>query len=386
MDGHEFYSIPAEVFTRTKNNSREVIGDAHASDLAECIAYVQGAPFGPWYGGGDVGCGYQASVSSFIEHVDAFAGAAAVQFRIEWPAVPENAVRVAYMVYEGAGSSLNKHNTGGAENYDPTGAIAGGWVEYSSTQICVQAWVQYWIEVDDPECEGMTATDITATGATLHGASSTHFWWGEDSDQVGQESETGVLTGLKPDTWYWFRALSYCEEKLFRFKTKIEDDDETWQASIITLPATEVWATGATIHGLFWYKGNSAFYVYLGFEYGRGTLTGNSIVWLYSLGQPAREWGERGFKMPIQMTIAGLLPDNTYNYRACLHVGTPPMNANNYFGATMSFGGPVSMFGFGREYVTAKKAEDDIARMAAGRYYMDKEGVFQYESYLRRII
>ena len=60
------------------------------------------------------------------------------------------------------------------------------------------------------------------------------------------------------------------------------------------------------------------------------------------------------------------------------------MNVNNHFGATLSFGGPVSLFGFGREYVTAKKAEDDISRLAAGRYYMDKEGVLQYESYQRR--
>lgn len=266
-----------------------------------------------------------------------------------------------------------------------------GTIQATGEQRTYSASLELVYEGDDPdpECVDIDSSSITWDGATLTGGAATHWQWGIKGDNIGAESTDGILTGLAADTVYWYKALSYCEEKTFWFKTKKKDDDTTWTASIITLPATEVWATGATMHGLFHYKGNSKFYVALGFEYGLGTLTGNNIRWLYTLGQPARDWGPRGFMMPIQMTIAGLLPDTTYNFRACLHVhnsnGTLiPMNTNNYFGATLTFGGPVSMFGFGREYVTAKKAEDDISRMAAGRYYMDKEGVFQYESYQRR--
>jgi hypothetical protein len=233
---------------------------------------------------------------------------------------------------------------------------------------------------DDPDCDEMDATDITWDGAQLHGGNNTHYQWGVDGDEVGAESEDGVLTGLTADTWYWYKALSYCEKKTFWFKTKKEDDPTTWQASIITLPATEVWATGATIHGLFWYKGNSRVYVYLGFQYGLNSdVSGETIHWLYSF-YTSENTPENGSKTPIQTTISGLLPDRTYYYRACLHVGAPPMTANNYFGATLSFGGPVSIFGHGWEYVTAKKAEDDVSKLAVGRYYADKSGNIKYES------
>ena len=253
-----------------------------------------------------------------------------------------------------------------------------------------QLELTYIYEPDAP-CDTIDATNITDTGGTLGSPDypHAHWTWGIKGDNTGQDSTDGILTGLTADTWYWYKLKDFCATKTFWFKTKKTDDPTTWSASIITLPATEVWDTGATVHGLFWYKGNARFYVALGFEWGVEALDGTKIHWLYTLGQAAHDWGVNGFKMPIQMTLAGLLPDLTYNYRACLHVHNPdgtliPMNTNNYFGATLSFGGPVSMFGFGREYVTAKKAGDDISRMAAGRYYMDKEGVFQYESYQRR--
>lgn len=55
------------------------------------------------------------------------------------------------------------------------------------------------------------------------------------------------------------------------------------------------------------------------------------------------------------------------------------------YGATMSFSGVSSILGLGTKHITAKKAEDDISKLAAGRYYMDKSGILQYESYLRRL-
>jgi hypothetical protein len=155
-----------------------------------------------------------------------------------------------------------------------------------------------------------------------------------------------------------------------------------WTLSIITLnieietlPATEVWATGATIHGLLHNNTAIPWYGYMGFQWGTSSLTDDGyIAWSYSGNHSSIGY------TPIQATISGLLPDRTYYYRACLHVGTPPMNISNYFGSTLSFGGPVSIFGQGWEYVTAKKAEDDISKLAAGRYYMDKSGNFVYES------
>ncbi len=275
-----------------------------------------------------------------------------------------------------------------------------GWYEISSaylvglTNLTYHAQLEISYTYDAPApCNTIDATNISDTGGTIGSPDypNAHWQWGVKGDATGNESVTGILTGLTADTWYWYKIKGLnCTDKTFWFKTQKTDDPTTWAASIITLPATEVWDTGATVHGLFWYKGNAKFYVALGFEWGVGALDGTKIHWLYTLGQAARDWGAGGFKMPIQMTLAGLLPDLTYNYRACLHVhnsnGTLiPMNTNNYFGETMQFGGPVSMFGVGREYVTAKKAEDDISVLAAGRYYMDKSGVFQYESYKRRL-
>ena len=150
---------------------------------------------------------------------------------------------------------------------------------------------------------------------------------------------------------------------------------------IETLPATEVWATGATIHGLLHNNITTPWYGYMGFQWGlTSPADGGYINWLYS------GYHNRIGHLPIQATISGLLPDRTYYYRACLHVGTPPMNVGNYFGSTLSFGGPVSIFGHGWEYVTAKKAEDDVSKLAAGRYYMDKSGNFVYESAKHRIV
>ena len=389
------------------------------------LSYVAAVPWSAWSAYSDVQCGrVYSSRMALLSHLwngrpSRTNGASEVidydvKFNIQWPEIPAGAQDVSYIVQEWAtvGGQYSYHIGSPSDPsavYIPTPSVGNGelglpvspvidpWGETNAvtstsnyTTLCCTAWIEY-LDYDGTDCDeiGVTNDDtLTDSGAVLHSPIDDMPWvWGEEGED-GNASEDGILTGLAADTWYWFTQPAVCP-KTFWFKTKKKDDDTTWTAAIITLPATEVWATGATMHGLFHYKGNSKFYVALGFEYGSGTLTGNTIRWLYTLGQPAHDWGTRGFMMPIQMTIAGLLPDTTYNYRACLHVhnsnGTgTPMNTNNYFGATLSFGGPVSMFGFGREYVTAKKAEDDVSRMAAGRYYMDKEGVFQYESYQRR--
>lgn len=189
------------------------------------------------------------------------------------------------------------------------------------------------------------------------------------------------VTDLKPDTWYWYRFVMLCKGvrkvgKIYYFKTKKVND---WAAYIKTLPATEVWATGATIHGELDYRGDSDPYLYLGFQWGLNgdTLENEPIRWLYSGTYHTGRY-------PIQATISGLYPDRTYYYRATLHVGTPPFSQNNYFGETLSFGGPESLFGEGREFVTAKKVADDVSKLAVGRYYMTHEGILQYESRFHR--
>ena len=59
---------------------------------------------------------------------------------------------------------------------------------------------------------------------------------------------------------------------------------------------------------------------------------------------------------------------------------------SNFFGNTLSFGGPVSVLGEGWEFITAKRAEDTISKLGAGRYYIDKSGNFVYESAKHRIV
>lgn len=389
-----FVRIPATVYYRTKSTSQETIGWATEATWAANKAYVEGAPFGPWYlGAGGVACGTQVSVSSFILHVDSFAAAAAVQFKVEWPEIPEGALGI-YTIREGGYGYIRDHNslwpTIEWPTFDPTGSVNNGWVDSSSQTICIEAFVEYYVPAEPP-CDEMEATDISFDGATLHGAAATHWQWGEIGDNVGQESETGILTGLQPDTEYWYKALSYCETKIFKFKTEKEDEDEEWwNGVIITLPVTEVWASslsqGATIHGMLKFPpraNTKTWYLAIGFQLGLSVTETTNIMWNRT-GYFTAYAGTRPTIYPIQLTSGGLLPDLTYYYRACLHQGSPPMNVNNNFGSTLSFGGPVSLFGFGREYVTAKKAEDDISRLAAGRYYMDKQGVFQYESYQRR--
>ena len=274
----------------------------------------------------------------------------------------------------------------------------GGSLSASTKTYSAQIEIVYFCE--DDEDDGSDAINITDTEADLTAYNDCEEAWFEYQEknvaghidtphQYTQGLLTFHLTGLKPDTWYWYQFIKLCngvrvEGKIYWFKTK---PAPALAYTIITLPATEVWTTGATIHGMLEIAKNDfprAQYLYLGFQYGKSSTecAAAPVVWCYSGNYYALS--NKTNRYPIQMTIAGLLPDSTYYYRACLHVGTPPMNVNNYYGATLSFGGPVSMFGFGREYVTAKKAEDDISRMAAGRYYMDKEGVFQYESYQRR--
>lgn len=256
----------------------------------------------------------------------------------------------------------------------------------------------YKSDNDDPDdpCAEITASSITHEGAVLASANypDASWQWGEEGDEIGDVSEDGVLVGLEPGHRYWYKLLTYCEEEIFWFETEEEDDDEEdeayWNGCIITIPATEVWATGATIHGLLKLPkrvNKKTFYLYLGFQYGimsdlslcRLSSAANGwVIWLYSGNFTAGTI--RDTMYPIQMTIAGLLPDRTYYYRACLHVGTPPMNVKNYFGETLNFGGPQSIFGEGREYVAAKKVLDDISNVSVGRFYMSKDGKFLYES------
>ncbi len=253
----------------------------------------------------------------------------------------------------------------------------GGGVNPMET-ISAVLWLTYEYDADpdEPACDDIAAIEITSTGAILSSPITDVPWeWGIYGSEDINYSDDGIITDLLPDTIYWFRQPGVCS-KTFEFRTEKDDD---WAARIITLPATDIWNIGATLNGELRYNGNNRHYLYLGFRYGisPAACTAAIIDWLYS-----GTFG-RG-RYPIRKIIAGLYPDHTYYFQACLHVGAPPMNVNNYFGSMLSFGGPVSIFGSGKEFITAKKAEDDISNPSVGRYYADKEGNFKYESRFHR--
>jgi len=205
------------------------------------------------------------------------------------------------------------------------------------------------------------------------GTTSTSCYWLDSCGGSGGGGESKTDTQLKQQATFadWdFATIWGIDEGV--------DYPYLGNLTIVTLPATEVWATGATIHGAMNNEGSVLTYAYMGFQWGPASdVSGETIHWLYS--------GTYGHGLhPIQATISGLLPDRTYYYRACLHIGAPPMTPNTY-GSTLSFGGPTSIFGEGWEYVTAKKVEDDVSKLAVGRYYMDKSGNFVYESAKHRI-
>jgi hypothetical protein len=241
----------------------------------------------------------------------------------------------------------------------------------------------------NPDCVDIISGSITDTGAILTGASATHWQWGIEGDDIGEESETGILADLTPDTNYWYKALAYCTTKKFWFKTKKYEDPETHNIQVFTLGVDDWWWMGGgqgTVRGLIKHTGNANFYGYFGFQFGTSsTFTSANTVWLGNQGSESSSWVPPDpWLWPYQHTYNHLLPDRTYYYRAVWHHGRPPMTVDLY-GATLSFAGVSSIMGLGTNHITAKKAEDDISKLAAGRYYMDKSGVFQYESYQRRL-
>jgi len=276
----------------------------------------------------------------------------------------------------------------------------GGSLSSSTKTFSAQLEISYSCE-EDPD-NGEEATDITDTEADLEVYNDCEEAWFEygimgqeivgfssTPHQYTQGHLTFHLTGLTPCTWYWYRFKQICggvekTGKTYWFKTKCTSTLEA-----ITLGAEDWWWMGGgqgTIRGLIKHTGNMNFYGYFGFQFGtNSTFTAADTVWLGNRGNESSSWiPPDPYLWPYQHTYNHLLPDRTYYYRAVWHHGRPPMTVDLY-GATMSFSGVQSIAGFGYNHVTAKKAEDDISKMAAGRYYIDKSGVFQYESYQRRL-
>jgi hypothetical protein len=231
---------------------------------------------------------------------------------------------------------------------------------------CEEAWFEYGIEGQEKSGYSETPHQYTQGRLTFH------------------------LTGLTPCTNYWFRFKQICDgvEKTgttYWFKTKC-----TGTMEAITLGADDWWWMGGgqgLVRGLIRHTGNMNFYGYFGFQFraNDSSFTLADTVWLGNQGNESSSWiPPDPWQWPYQHIYNHLLPDRTYYYRAIWHIGRPPMTVDLY-GATMSFSGVQSIAGYGYNHVTAKKAEDDISKMAAGRYYIDKSGVFQYESYQRRL-
>jgi hypothetical protein len=231
---------------------------------------------------------------------------------------------------------------------------------------CEEAWFEYGIE--GQEIVGFSSTPHQYTTGILHFA----------------------LTGLTPCTDYWYRFKQICDgvEKTgttYWVKTKC-----TGTMEAITLGVDDYWWMGGgqgLVRGMIKHTGNLNFYGHFGFQFraNDGNFTLADAVWLGTQGSESSSWiPPNPWQWPYQRIYNHLLPDRTYYYRAIWHIGRPPMTVDLY-GETMFFSGVSSIAGYGYNHVTAKKAEDDISKLAAGRYYMDKSGVFQYESYQRRL-
>jgi hypothetical protein len=273
----------------------------------------------------------------------------------------------------------------------------------------------------------LSVYDITATGCkTSITISDPDPDWGEfrryirhslDEEWVNDGYTTaGNETTNWIEEWYnleiyhdWYYHIEYWLSKGDEgFEYKSSSNTVHWyithpfnaQLNIETLPADEYWWIGGgmgTIKGLLTHYNTEPvdppvpqnFYVHLGFEYSTtyADLDGTHIHFIYTIGNEDTNWiPPNPYIYPFKTVLNNLLPDRTYYYRACMHVGRPPMNVNNFFGAILSFSGMTSVKGIGYEHITAKKAEDDVSKAATGRYYMNKSGIFVYESAKHRDI
>ena len=241
-----------------------------------------------------------------------------------------------------------------------------------------------------PPCTDLVATVITDSGAILSSVlyPTAHWWYGIEGS-AGTESEDGILTGLTPDTWYWYWEEAHCPTTKKWFKTKKYEDPVTHNITVVTLGVDDYWWMGGgigTVRGLIKHTGTMGFYGYFGFQFGTSSdFTDADTYWMGNLGWESGWVPSDPYMYPFQQVHNHLLPDRTYYYRAIWHHHRPPYTVDLY-GETKSFSGVNSILGFGTNHVTAKKAEDDISKLAAGRYYMDKSGILQYESYQRRLV
>ena len=213
------------------------------------------------------------------------------------------------------------------------------------------------------------ATDLSRTGATLHGAfdpdglqTSYYFEWGR-TRRYGQRSaappgtDAGTtspgelqfaapVTGLEPDTTYHFRIVATNS----RGTTFGEDRTLTTDPAVkglVTLPASEVGTSSATLNGELDPDGfATTFY----FQWGRSDAYGHSVP--AAPGEALNTAGPGGVQ--VAKTLTNLEPGTTYHFR---------LVAVNSFGTTVgadrSFETfqPPSIEGFFSSEVTADSAE-----------------------------
>ena len=197
-----------------------------------------------------------------------------------------------------------------------------------------------------PEASVVTtsATDVTATGAILHGAVTNigmgpsvgvFFKYGTDSTlgtytraEAGRLSSVGVfsapLSGLTAGTTYYFQACATTGTgdvcgTILSFVAFLMPCPAV---SVVTSPATNVAATGATLNGAITDLGlqpNVGVFFKYGTESHLGTYTRAEAGRLSSVGV---------FSAPL----SGLTTETTYYFQACATTGT-----GDVCGATLSF-------------------------------------------------
>jgi len=159
-----------------------------------------------------------------------------------------------------------------------------------------------------------------------------------------------------------------------------------------TLPALNIGRSSARLMGYIHREINRLHdppYCYAGFQY----WCDPDLVWeRYVYAGNVSGYGVGGLPpagaarltspVPIGLAVNGLLENRSWSFRAFIYY-----DGEFYFGDTLNFKtlpGPEMIFATGNEYRTAKQAADQVAALSVGRYYIDQEGILQYESRLRR--
>jgi hypothetical protein len=155
----------------------------------------------------------------------------------------------------------------------------------------------------DPNNHSTTGWFEYGTSSTLSSSTeTTHVDMGSDGSPV---ELTQNISGLTPNTTYYFRAVGKNSSGTDRGEIKSFVTSENTNGIITTIQATNQLATSAKLNGLF--VNTTGESVQGWFEYGK-TSSMNSSTTAVSLGS--------GASLSFSKTVTGLTPDTIYYFRA----------------------------------------------------------------------